>query len=255
MKTVEINKYKVADGAEIGDFVSVGFRNRNGYVSNTINLYGNYSIQLLLMIEKDFLIPSVRYDDGEIYGPFYNPDLRYNNFVYNSVADNYNRYMDKLVKLGLLVKEEDKPMGNIKFKRLNDLARIPKRATPNSAGYDLFAAIENPIVIKAGKTVKIGTGLAMELPDGYVGAIFARSGLATREGLRPANAVGLCDSDYRGEYIVALHNDLDKDAIVNPGDKIAQLVLLQYEEMVFEEVEELSDTIRGNGGFGSTGKN
>ena len=255
MKTVEINKYKVADGVKLGDFITNGFRNRNGYVSDTCYLYEDY-IRLILMIdESGYMIPSVTCEDGETYGPFHNPDLRYNNLVYNEVAKNYNKYMDKLVKKKLLVKKEDKPMGNVKFKRLNELARIPKRATPNSAGYDLFAAIENPVVIKAGKTVKIGTGLAMELPDGYVGAIFARSGLATREGLRPANAVGLCDSDYRGEYIVALHNDLDKDAVVSPGEKIAQLVLLPYKEMNFEEVEELSDTVRGDGGFGSTGKN
>lgn len=102
-------------------------------------------------------------------------------------------------------------------------------------------------------TVKIGTGIAVEIPNGYFGAVFARSGLATKEGLRPANAVGVCDSDYRGEYIVALHNDSDTPRTVTPGERIAQLVIMPYLQVDFEEVNELSDTVRGEGGFGSTG--
>ena len=101
--------------------------------------------------------------------------------------------------------------------------------------------------------MKIKTGLAMELPDNTFGAIFARSGLATKEGLRPANCVGVCDSDYRGEYMVALHNDTDIVQVVVPGEKIAQLILLPFLPIEFNMVDELSETERGENGFGSTG--
>ena len=102
-------------------------------------------------------------------------------------------------------------------------------------------------------TVKVGTGIKVELPEGTFGAIFARSGLATREGIRPANCVGVCDSDYRGEYIVALHNDSDSVVKIKHGDRIAQLVVMPFIPVEFEEGE-LSTTDRGAGGFGSTGK-
>lgn len=108
--------------------------------------------------------------------------------------------------------------------------------------------------IKPHETVKIGTGLAMEIPDGYFGAIFARSGLATKEGLRPANCVGVCDSDYRGEYIVVIHNDSEETRTITAGERIAQLVVMPYLPVTFDEVAELTDTNRGEGGFGSTGK-
>ena len=101
----------------------------------------------------------------------------------------------------------------------------------------------------------MGTGLAFSLPAGTFGAIFARSGLATKQGLRPANCVGVCDSDYRGEYIVAIHNDSDIQKVVEPGERIAQLILMPYCPMKFIEVKELDSTERGVGGFGSTGLN
>lgn len=110
------------------------------------------------------------------------------------------------------------------------------------------------VQIKPHETIKIGTGLAMEVPDGYFGAIFARSGLASKEGLRPANCVGVCDSDYRGEYIVAIHNDSEETRTVTAGERIAQLVVMPYLPVTFDEVAELTDTNRGEGGFGSTGK-
>ena len=102
-------------------------------------------------------------------------------------------------------------------------------------------------------TVKIGTGLAIQPPEGYFSAIFARSGMATKRGLRPANCVGVCDEDYRGEYIVALHNDTDEYCLVEPNERIAQLVFLPYMNIEFNEVDSLSETDRGSGGFGSTG--
>lgn len=140
----------------------------------------------------------------------------------------------------------------IKVKKLNEKAILPTRGSDYAAGYDLYAL--EGAVIKAHETVKIGTGLAFELPNETFAAIFARSGLATKQGLRPANCVGICDSDYRGEYIVALHNDTDEDKTINAGERIAQMVLMPYIPMVFEEVEELEESVRGAGGFGSTGE-
>ena len=142
----------------------------------------------------------------------------------------------------------------IKVKRLNEFAQFPARGSDEAAGYDLYAAIQEPVYIGPHRTEKVGTGLAFELPRCTFGAIFPRSGLATKQGLRPANCIGVCDSDYRGEYIVAVHNDSDESRWIDPGERIAQLVLLPYIPMVFEEVDELSDTKRGAGGFGSTGK-
>lgn len=143
---------------------------------------------------------------------------------------------------------------NIKIKRLSEEATIPTRGSEYSAGYDLYANIEKPVSIKPHETVKIGTGWAIEIPDGYFGAIFARSGLATKEGLRPANCTGVCDSDYRGEYIVAIHNDSDVVREITPHERIAQLIVIPYLYVDFKETDELSDTSRGEGGFGSTGK-
>lgn len=142
----------------------------------------------------------------------------------------------------------------IKIKKLRENANIPTRGSAAAAGYDLYACIENAVTIKPHTTEKIGTGLAIAVPDGYFGAIFARSGLAAKQGLRPANCVGVADSDYRGEYIVAIHNDTDAEQIVETGERIAQLVVMPYLAVEFEEVEELSETERGAGGFGSTGK-
>lgn len=145
-------------------------------------------------------------------------------------------------------------MFNVKVKKINENATIPTRGSEQAAGYDLYACLEYSQVIKPHCTEKIGTGLAMEIPEGFFGAIFARSGLATKKGLRPANCVGVVDSDYRGEFIVAVHNDSTETKIINPGDKIAQLVLIPFYGMNFEEVDELNETVRGEGGFGSTDK-
>jgi len=145
-------------------------------------------------------------------------------------------------------------MINVNIKKLNDNAKIPTRGSEYAAGYDLYACINEPVVIYPHETVKIGTGIAIEIPDGYFGAIFARSGLATKKGLRPSNCVGVCDSDYRGEYIVALHNDANELMVVDPNERIAQLVVMPYLPIKFTEVDELSETERGDGGFGSTGR-
>ena len=142
----------------------------------------------------------------------------------------------------------------IQVRKLNPNAVLPTAGSAYAAGYDLYACIEAPVEIAPHTTAKIGTGLSVAVPEGWFGAVFARSGLAAKQGLRPANCVGVCDSDYRGEYIVALHNDGEAPQTVQPGDRIAQLVILPYMAAEFEEVDSLPETERGAGGFGSTGK-
>lgn len=141
---------------------------------------------------------------------------------------------------------------NVKVKKLKEEAIIPTRGSEYAAGYDLYSTSSETILPHT--TVKVGTGLAIKPPKGYFGAIFARSGLSTKFGVRPGNCVGCCDEDYTGEYIVALHNDSCDPVSIKKGDRIAQLVFLPYINAEFEVVEELEDTARGNSGFGSTGK-
>ena len=141
----------------------------------------------------------------------------------------------------------------IDVKKLNENAVIPTRAHDGDAGVDLYACLGDSVIIKSGETVKIPTGLSIAIPDGYFGGVVARSGLATKQGLRPANCLGICDAPYRGEYIVALHNDSKEDRVVNHGDRIAQLVVIPFLPARFIEVYELTETERGTGGFGSTG--
>ena len=140
----------------------------------------------------------------------------------------------------------------VKIKVLNEDAIIPTRGSEKAAGYDLYSTKDETIMPH--ETVKIGTGLAIQPPEGYFGAIFARSGLATKFGVRPGNCVGCCDEDYTGEYIVALHNDSCNPVSIKEGDRIAQLVFLPYLDVEFTEVDELDITGRGEDGFGSTGK-
>ena len=142
----------------------------------------------------------------------------------------------------------------IKIKKLTDRAKVPISGSACAAGYDLCADLEEPVQIAPHTTEKISTGLAFEIPEGYFGAVFARSGLSVKEGLRPANCVGVIDADYRGPVTVALHNDSDLPRTVEPGERIAQMVILPFLTAEFETVEELSDTVRGAGGFGSTGR-
>ncbi len=143
---------------------------------------------------------------------------------------------------------------NIKIKRLNNLSKIPTRGTKFSAGYDLYAATDYDIHIPPHSTVMVGTGLTMELPVGWFGAIFARSGIATKRGLRPANCVPVIDCDYRGEWLIPIHNDSNETKTVQAGERIAQFILLPYQDIGFEEVERLNNTERGMGGFGHTGE-
>ncbi len=142
----------------------------------------------------------------------------------------------------------------VEIKRLTDTAVLPERGSGFAAGYDLYADIKDDIIIEPHQTVLVSTGLSMAIPPGYFGGVFARSGLAAKEGLRPANCVGVVDSDYRGEIMAALHNDSEISRIVKPKERIAQLVILPFLEAEFIEKEELKKTERGEGGFGSTGK-
>lgn len=166
----------------------------------------------------------------------------------------------------------------IKFKKLKPNATVPTQGSEYAAGYDLYACIDEPIIIQPHETVKIGTGIAITPPivnftvdiksnknhtyyrhniDPEIntfGAIFARSGLATKKGLRPANCVGVCDIDYTGEYIVPLHNDTNIPQTVEPNERIAQLVFIPYVTDIWQEVDKLEETKRGDEGFGSSGK-
>ena len=143
---------------------------------------------------------------------------------------------------------------NINIVRLTDSAKLPDRGSALAAGYDLFADVTEEVKVLPHETKMIGTGLAMEIPEGYFGGIFARSGLSAKEGLRPANCVGVVDSDYRGEIKVAVHNDGEVERVITPSEKIAQLVVVPFLSVSFNEVSELTDTARGERGFGSTGK-
>lgn len=142
----------------------------------------------------------------------------------------------------------------INIKRLSETARLPERGSEYAAGYDLFADLDGDVEIPPHTTYMVNTGVAMEIPEGYWGGVFARSGLSAKENLRPANCVGVVDADYRGPICVALHNDGDVVRTITPGQKIAQMVVVPFLSVEFEEVAELSETVRGAGGFGSTGK-
>lgn len=142
----------------------------------------------------------------------------------------------------------------IRVRRVSQTAILPTRGSSDAAGYDLYADLSEETVVQPHTTVKIDTGLQFELPAGYFAGIFARSGIAAREGLRPANCVGVCDSDYRGNYIVAIHNDSDAERRIVPHEKIAQMIVMPYLPLEFEETDSLTGTERGAGGFGSTGQ-
>ena len=145
-------------------------------------------------------------------------------------------------------------MLRIDIKKLKPNAVIPTRAHPHDAGVDLYACVDTPVTIMPHRTAKVGTGLAMAIPTGFAGLIYARSGLATKNGLRPANCTGVVDPQYRGEFIVALHNDTDSPQTIAPNERIAQLVVAPVMEAWFNEVDELEETERGEGGFGSSGR-
>ena len=145
-------------------------------------------------------------------------------------------------------------MYDVNIKKLDEKAIVPTYGSEYAAGFDLYSVSDEVITIKAHETVLVKTGLAMEIPVGYAGMIFARSGLASKKGLAPANKVGVVDADYRGEVMVALHNHTNEDKTIDAHERIAQMVIMPYAVANFIEVDELSDTVRGEGGFGDSGK-
>ena len=142
----------------------------------------------------------------------------------------------------------------VSIRRLDARAKLPTYGSAAAAGADLYALLDAPLTVAAGATVLVHTGVALALPEGTVGLICARSGLATKRGLAPANKVGVIDADYRGELLVALHNHTAMDAVIEPYERIAQLLIVPYVTADFSECDSLDDTVRGEGGFGSTGK-
>lgn len=145
----------------------------------------------------------------------------------------------------------------INIKKTDENAKIPTYGSVYTAGADLYAVIhneENKVEILPGETAFIDTGIVMEIPNGYVGLVYARSGLSCKQGLAPANKVGVIDSDYRGNIMVALYNQSNETRIVSEGDRIAQIIIQPVEQFGFKVTENLSNTVRGNGGFGSSGR-
>ena len=141
----------------------------------------------------------------------------------------------------------------VRFQKLDPRAVYPHYGSADAAGADLYAILDEPLTLEAGQTALVHTGLAVEIPTGFVGLVCARSGLATKRGLAPANKVGVIDADYRGEIMVALHNHSSEPQTIEHGERVAQLILMPYLTAAYEETDALSDTIRGEGGFGSTG--
>ena len=144
-------------------------------------------------------------------------------------------------------------MLQLKIKKLTETAKIPTKGSKEAAGYDIYADTDKPVIIMPGRSYKFPTGIAMTPPEGYFGAIFARSGLSINKGLRPSNCVGVIDYDYNSEIIVALYNDSSESVIIQAHERIAQLVLLPYLNVNIQEVDKLEETVRGGGRFGSTG--
>ncbi|MDO5292253.1 MAG: dUTP diphosphatase [bacterium] len=142
----------------------------------------------------------------------------------------------------------------VNIKKLNENAIVPTYGTEFSAGADLYACMEEAVTINPGETTLIHTGIAMEVPVGYAGLVYARSGLACKKGLAPANKVGVVDADYRGEIMVALHNHSNEAVTVESGERVAQMVIAPFLAVDYNVVDELTETVRGEGGFGSTGR-
>lgn len=152
------------------------------------------------------------------------------------------------------IKDGTEKYMKVNFKKLNEKALQPTYGSEFAAGADLYACSDVPISFAPGETKMVHTGLAVEIPEGYAGLVYARSGIATKRGLAPANKVGVIDSDYRGEVMVSLHNHSSETQEIAAGERIAQLVIMPFLKAEFAEAVELSETVRGEGGFGSTGK-
>lgn len=159
-----------------------------------------------------------------------------------------------MMNFGIKNIKNQRGINKMKIKKMSDTAIVPTRATDGSAGYDLYADIDTELTIEPHTTVMIKTNIAMEIPDGYFGGVFPRSGISTKRGLRLANCVGVIDSDFRNGIGVPLHNDTNEPQTIAPHERVAQLVFLPYKAFDFELVDELNETDRGLNGFGSTGR-
>ena len=207
-------------------------------------------------------------DKMGIYSPYYSNKRVISKAYRNTIESNANKELNKLVKEGILtmtttlLKTPDYSTKVIKIKPviniiLDNGAHIPTYGSEYAAGADLYAVIHNDtktVEIQPGETAFLDTGVTMEIPEGYVGLVYARSGLSCKQGLAPANKVGVIDSDYRGNIMVALYNQSNETRTVSEGDRIAQIIIQPVEQFGFKVKENLSDTVRGIGGFGSSGK-
>ena len=142
----------------------------------------------------------------------------------------------------------------VRYQKLDERAVEPRYGSADAAGADLYAVMDEPLTLRPGQTALVRTGLAVEIPAGFVGLVCARSGLATKRGLAPANKVGVIDADYRGEILISLHNHSGEPQTVEHGERVAQLLLMPYLTAAYEQADSLTDTDRGAGGFGSTGE-
>lgn len=251
---VTINQYETC-GKRIGDFVSNGFSNMNGYVSRTTYLYET-SIILILCIGDDMIMPNVRCDDGDYYTPFYNPDLRHHNLVFDEVARNYNKFMDSLVDKGLLRRKEDKKVTNdfiIKIKYHNPELEKLKYIDGKSDWIDLRAAED--VTMKKGDFKLISLGISMKIPYGYEAHIVPRSSTFKNFGIIQTNSIGIIDNSYSGDQdIWKFPAYAIRDTEIHKNDRICQFRIIENQpRIIFNEVDKLSDESRG--GFGSTGKN
>ena len=165
----------------------------------------------------------------------------------------YHEWPYRIFYIEEIEEEENEMSVNLKIKRLTETAKIPTRGSDFAAGYDLYADITETITISPHTTEKIPTGIATEIPHGYFAAVFPRSGIATKKGLNLANCTAIIDEDYRGQWYIPIHNIGLVSQTIEPGERIAQLILMPYQVLEFQEVDELSETERGEGGFGHSG--
>lgn len=267
-----MKEYIVKPRVTVQKIKKYGFRylSEGDYIlSKPIYFYQKYPVLFINMYisidERIFRFEIA--DKMGIYSPYYAKERILSFDMKNTIENNVNKELDKLVKEGILkmktlLKTPDystrvvkvRPVVNI---LLADGAHVPTYGTEFAAGADLYAVIHNDtktVEILPGETAFLDTGVTMEIPKGYVGLVFARSGLSCKQGLAPANKVGVIDSDYRGKLMVALYNQSKEVRTVSDGDRVAQIIIQPVTQFEFKEMDKLSETDRGKGGFGSTGK-
>lgn len=238
-------------------------------LSKPIYFYQKYPVLFINMYIniEDRIFRSEIADKMGVYSPYYANETTISLDMRNTIESNVNKELDKLVKKGILkmktlLKTPDYSIRAVKVRPvvnilLDNGAHVPTYGTEYAAGADLYAVVHNDtktVEILPGETVFLDTGVTMEIPEGYVGLVYARSGLSCKQGLAPANKVGVIDADYRSSIKVALYNQSKEVRTVSDGDRIAQIIIQPVTQFEFKEVDKLSETNRGKGGFGSTGK-